>query len=752
MTTTITTVTITAANNPYTLSSADQIVIPVGANDTNNAGEAIYTAINNARIVNLGTILDQAYTSTNSNEYGVQSRGDNDVLDNFGAITATTLTAVGWNDGTISNASTGVISGGTFGIKIGGGSLTSTIINAGTITGKNEEAIFFATYSAPGIITNTGYIGGDTAGGSALGVDAESGIILNSGTVINAGTISQGHAGGYSVLFTGTSFADSLVLDPGEVEKGIDKTAGTLGSFITLAGTTLGTLSNPGNYVGWTLASVAAGADWKIGGTSVESFGAGLGTIAIAHGAGTLGGGTLTLSGSLDSSTGAPITINMGGNATGFGNGSTLNLTGSFLPNDSILANPITNFGSFDTIILPGFTPSSGDTLLDSYNTGTGILSVYEASEFGNSLTFAEAVSLSIAGPAGSTLNTGNFNVFFNNHGLIITDAPCFAAGTRILTPDGEVAVEDIVPGQEVLTAREGSETVAEVIWTGHRTIDLARHAMPEKVRPVRILAGAFGPGLPERDLRVSPDHALYIDGHLIEAKTLVNGVTVIVEKSTRYVTYHHIELKNHDVVLAEGLPAETYLESGNRLMFESDAQPMVLHPDFAAVSRKNACAPLLTDGRIVTAARQRLLDRALALGFAVTGDVDLVVRAGLERIKPEPDQDGELLFVLPAGAKDVQLLSGTGVPAEVSADPGDRRVLGVAVSGLTLIANGKRMEIALNDAAHDGFHDMEAGHRWTKGAARISLPPYSGRAVLEVTIHGQARRWSSVASRQSLG
>ena len=158
--------------------------------------------------------------------------------------------------------------------------------------------------------------------------------------------------------------------------------------------------------------------------------------------------------------------------------------------------------------------------------------------------------------------------------------------------------------------------------------------------------------------------HALYIDGHLIEAKTLVNGVTVIVEKTTRYVTYHHIELANHDVVLAEGLPAETYLESGNRLMFESDAQPMVLHPDFAAASRKNACAPLLTDGRIVTAARQRLLDRALALGFAVTGDVDLVVRAGLERIKPEPEMDGELLFVLPAGAKNVQLISGTGVPA----------------------------------------------------------------------------------------
>jgi hypothetical protein len=758
MTTTIATVTQTLTSQNYTLPSGDEInVTTIGASA--NHGDAIYTTFSPTNDTTIGgaTIVIDATgivfdgsSSANTDEYGIQSRGAADAtLDNFGTITATTLTAVGFNDGKIINEAGGTITGGTFGIKIGGGALSSTIINAGTITAKFDEAISIATYSAPNaMISNSGLIIGDTAGTVSSGVMGESGIVINSGTVINAGTISQGHAGGYSVLFTGTSAADSLVLIPGEVEKGIDKTVGTLGSYITLAGTALGSLSTPGNYVGWTLASVAAGADWKIGGTSVETFGAGLGTIDISHGAGALGGGTLTLSGSLDSSTGAPITINMGGGAPSFGQGSTLNLTGSFLPNDSILANPITNFGTFDTIILPGFASISGDSLFDSYNTGTGILTVYEASVYGNSLRIDEEDSMSVSSGQG-TLNTGNFNIFFNPQGLIITDAPCFAAGTRILTPDGEVAVENIVPGQEVLTAREGSETVAEVIWVGQRTIDLARHAMPEKVRPVRILAGAFGPGLPERDLRVSPDHALYIDGHLIEAKTLVNGVTVIVEQNTRYVTYHHIELARHDVVLAEGLPAETYLESGNRMMFESDARPMVLHPDFAAVSRKNACAPLLHDGRIVTAARQRLLDRALALGFAVTGDVDLMVRAGLERIKPEPDLDGELLFVLPAGAKDVQLLSGTGVPAEVSADPGDRRVLGVAVTGLTLIANGKRQEIPLNDAAHDGFHDMEAGHRWTKGAARISLPPYSGRAVLEVTIHGQARRWSSVASRQ---
>jgi hypothetical protein len=265
-------------------------------------------------------------------------------------------------------------------------------------------------------------------------------------------------------------------------------------------------------------------------------------------------------------------------------------------------------------------------------------------------------------------------------------------------------------------------------------------------VRPVRILAGAFGPGLPERDLRLSPDHALFIDGHLIEAKTLVNGVTVIVEQNTRYVTYHHIETAQHDVVLAEGLPAETFLESGNRQNFESDAAPITLHPDFVATSRAKACAKLLVDGPVVIAARQLLLDRAIALGFAPNADVDLVVKAGAERIRPETDLDGELLFVLPAGLKTVALLSGTGVPAELCADPADRRVLGVNIASLVLIANGRRQVIALDDAAHEGFYDMEAGRRWTTGAARIALPAYSGRAVLEVAITGQAPRWLPAA------
>jgi len=432
--------------------------------------------------------------------------------------------------------------------------------------------------------------------------------------------------------------------------------------------------------------------------------------------------------GTIDITSGGHVTLGITGEVTNeisFGTGGTaldpnlLDLNGA--GSSEAQLNSVANFGAFDTIIVSGFTPVTGDSLIDYYNAGTGVLSVSEITGGGQGV---ENFFATIAGPGAGALSLGNFIISDSASGLVISDQPCFAAGTRILTPDGEKPVETLKAGDKVLTVRPGLEGVAEIIWVGQRTIDLARHAMPQKARPVRILAGAFGPGLPERDLRLSPDHALYIDGHLIEAKTLVNGVTVIAEHGTRYVTYHHIELSQHDVVLAEGLAAETYLDSGNRANFETGTAPIALHPDFVAQTREKACATLLVDGPAVIAVRQKLLDRALALGFAAAGDVDLVLHAAGERIEPQTDTEGELLFVLPAGLQSVELLSGTGVPAEFSADPADRRALGINVASLAIIANGRRQPIALDDAGHDGFMTWRTGAAGPAARRGFPCPP----------------------------
>jgi ELWxxDGT repeat protein len=174
----------------------------------------------------------------------------------------------------------------------------------------------------------------------------------------------------------------------------------------------------------------------------------------------------------------------------------------------------------------------------------------------------------------------------------------CFVTGTRIRTPRGEVAIEDLAVGDTVLT--HDGETLP-IIRISRREVACEAHPAPASVRPVRVTAGAFGRGLPARDLVLSPDHAVFADGVLIPIRYLINDRTVVQERATR-ITYWHVELPRHAVLLAEGLPAESYLETGQR-----DAI-VPMHADFAArVREAQACAPIMVTGPVVAALRARL-------------------------------------------------------------------------------------------------------------------------------------------------
>jgi hypothetical protein len=197
-----------------------------------------------------------------------------------------------------------------------------------------------------------------------------------------------------------------------------------------------------------------------------------------------------------------------------------------------------------------------------------------------------------------------------------VTDVPCFATGTRILTASGEVPVEDIAQGDVLITALHGERSTSRVVWTGKRAIDIARHPAPDTVLPVRITAHAFGPGVPKRDVRLSPHHAVFIDGHFFMAIALVNGTTIYQETHTKSVVYHHIELETHSVILAEDLPSESYMEYDNRHMFEDPFAPipLTLLPEFRPKGDEGMCAPLIRDGEPLAAARAKLNARAAEL------------------------------------------------------------------------------------------------------------------------------------------
>ena len=186
---------------------------------------------------------------------------------------------------------------------------------------------------------------------------------------------------------------------------------------------------------------------------------------------------------------------------------------------------------------------------------------------------------------------------------LTLNIATCLAAGTRIAADCGEVAVEELAVGDRVQVV--GAARAAQpIISLGQRTVNCAWDPEPRKVWPVRIRTGAFGPRRPCRDLWLSPDHAVFIGDVLIPVKHLINGNT-IAQVPVDEVTYYYVELPRHAVILAEGLPAESYLDTGDRRNVANRAGPYALYTDFwSRIWDAEGCAPLVVTGPQLDAAR----------------------------------------------------------------------------------------------------------------------------------------------------
>ena len=184
----------------------------------------------------------------------------------------------------------------------------------------------------------------------------------------------------------------------------------------------------------------------------------------------------------------------------------------------------------------------------------------------------------------------------------------CFVAGTRLATESGEIAVQSLRVGDRVRSVMTGRwETV---IWIGRRVVDCTRHPRKEDVWPIKVAAHAFGPCQPGRDLWLSPNHGIYVNDTLIPVGLLVNG-TSIRQIKLPAVAYWHVELPRHEVILAEGLATESYLDSGDRTDFMDGGDFVSLFPSFSVKRHEiEGCAPLIADGSAVAATRAMLADR----------------------------------------------------------------------------------------------------------------------------------------------
>jgi hypothetical protein len=258
----------------------------------------------------------------------------------------------------------------------------------------------------------------------------------------------------------------------------------------------------------------------------------------------------------------------------------------------------------------------------------------------GNTLTFSDTGAGARAGGDdiifSSAVTATGFNIVNGN----TVQVACFAEGTRIETENGPVAVEALTVGDRVVTTDWYSGIDAElvegetlavdarqvldrppgdpIVWIGHRTVDCERHPKPETVWPVRVSAGAFGERVPVRDLYLSPDHAIFVNGVLVPVKLLVNGTRIAWQRRPA-VTYYHLELPRHAVILAEGLPVESYLDLGDRANFHQNGESIRLFSDFAArlapeaalVWETRGAAPLVMTGEKLAVARRMVAGEA---------------------------------------------------------------------------------------------------------------------------------------------
>jgi ELWxxDGT repeat protein len=210
------------------------------------------------------------------------------------------------------------------------------------------------------------------------------------------------------------------------------------------------------------------------------------------------------------------------------------------------------------------------------------------------------------------TVNDGGASHNLGSATETVNIVPCYCRGTLIDTKRGQKRVEKLKIGDEIVTM---SGALRPIKWIGRRSYGGRFIIGRNDILPVCIKAGALGDKVPARDLWISPHHAMYfkdknLEGVLIEAKDLVNGVSIVQAEHVDKVEYFHIELDTHDVIIAEGAPSESFIDDDSRGMFHNAHEYRSRYPD-AAAGPARYCAPRLDDGYEVEAARQRIALRA---------------------------------------------------------------------------------------------------------------------------------------------
>jgi hypothetical protein len=636
-------------------------------------------------------------TISGNNTSGITLASGNNPVTVTGDINVTTgvaLTGPGGQDWTITNSGLIKTSAGGVGVRIlsDAGSVTNNAGGVISTTGYDSVAL----YGAPGTIVNGGLIFAHNPGKNSNGyMEGNAVDLYDGGKVINlaTGTIAGTRSG---VDLQGYSRTPG-VYNPGNV------------TYAT-------TLDNAGTIIGSGLGGAVNFYDYAVNNRLIDHPGAVFrgGTYSGTYRDVTGSGDTLELA----SGSGTGTVSGLGTNFTGFhtlqfDSGAKWIVSGAAA---GLSAVTITGFAPIDTIGLTGFVETK-----DSFSNNTLVL------------TNSSNGTVSLHVDASATV--GEFGISTSGGDTFITGVPCFLPGTHILTDKGEVLVEKLQVGDSIVTISGGRRRLC---WIGQGHA-LATRGRRSAATPLIVRKGALADNVPHCDLHITKGHALYLDGVLIPVEFLVNHRSILWDDRAQEVTVYHLELDVHDVLIADGAPAESYRDDGNRWLFQNANSGW----DQPA---KAPCAPVLTGGDVVDAVWQRLLDRTGPRPhIPLTDEPDLHLLVDGRRLDAMHRDDGTYVFSLCAPPDDVRIASRSVVPQELGLAR-DARSLGVALRKI-IVRQGTKFRIAkANDARLAcGFHYFEEANDfvWTDGDASSPaelLAGFSGALEIVSVVAGTTR------------
>jgi autotransporter passenger strand-loop-strand repeat protein len=692
--------------------------------------------------------------------------GDFAVISGFGAGDVIDETVIG-TGATLSTT----ISGGNTVATVTSGSVTETLIFAGSVTsnlslvsdGHGGEEVVFPTSSSTTSTTTISVTSGTTRSNvvvsSGTVLDVLSGGAIVSATILSGGsaTVESGGTDSGSVISAGGS---ETVLGSATLDQvgGTQLIAGSVVSETILSGGSA-TVQTGATDSGSTV--LAGGNEFVYGSANLDQI---YGTQTVSSGAtGSAGvvsnetvfdGGTIDLN--VAGVTASNLTVDSGG---------TLILNGHVIASNTVISGGLVELESAKATLSGTLTFSGAGTIEVTGNTsaGYGDLAVISGFAVGDVIDLSAATTIGAAGSAATssmvtssgdtyvtvtgggasdtfifagTLSPGSLTFGSDgNGGVGLTEVACFLPGTHILTDRGEVEVERLQVGDTVVTA-SGRER--RLCWIGQGRA-LATRGRRGAATPLIVRKGALADNVPHRDLYITKGHSLYLDDVLIPVEFLVNHRTILWDDHAQEVTVYHLELDAHDVLVANGAPAESYRDDGNRWLFQNANTGWNQPP-------KPACAPVLTGGPIVDAVWARLLDRSgPRRPVPLTDEPDLHLLVDGRRLDATHRQGNVYVFGLTNRPADVRIVSRSTVPQELGLAR-DPRSLGVALRQIVARqGTGFRIANAKDARLVSGFHPLEGDGDfvWTDGEAAVPmdlLTAFAGPFEVVLKIAGTTR------------